>query len=98
MGNERMYGIKRFVWVDLINEYRTWGLKKLREARKEYDKEVSDMAREFGELHFVTLGLYKAIGDLLDSIGEFEESTALGMRIRDEIETAEGMQHPYYIH
>jgi hypothetical protein len=56
------------------------------------------MAREFAELHFVTLGLYKTIGDLLDSLGEFEESTALGMRIRDEIETAEGMQHPYYIH
>jgi len=63
--------------VNLIHEYRTCGLNNLEEVRKEYEREVRDIATEFGEQHFVPLGLYTIIGDLLDELGEFAKSKAL---------------------
>jgi len=84
------------VTVDLIHEYRTWGLNKLGEARIVYEQEVSDMARHFGELHFIPLALYKIMGDLLDQLGEFGKSKTLRMRIRDRIDNTGGIGHSYY--
>jgi hypothetical protein len=83
--------------LDLIHEYRTWDLKKLGEARKEYEREVGSMVREFEELHFIPLTLYGTIGDLLDELREFRESKAQRMRIRDQIKNTDGIGHPYYI-
>jgi len=57
------------ITVDLINEYRTCGLFQLEEALKEYEREVADMRRAFGDLHLVTLGLYTTIGNMLDAVG-----------------------------
>jgi len=56
------------IQVDLIHEYRTWGLNKLEEARKVYEREVGDMEREFGELHFIPLALCMILGNLLDEL------------------------------
>jgi len=93
----RLSSLSGMVSVDLIHEYRTWGLKKLEAARKEYEREVQDMAQAFGELHIIPLGLYTTIGELLDVLGEFAKSKVLRMRIRDQIEKNEGTGHPYYI-
>jgi hypothetical protein len=60
--------------VDLIHEYRTWGLNKLEKARKMYERDASDMEREFGELHFIPLALCMILGNLLDELNKFEES------------------------
>jgi hypothetical protein len=84
------------VTVDLIHEYKTWGLNKLGEARIVYEREVGDMARHFGELHFIPLALYKIMGDLLDQLGEFGKSETLRVRIRDRIENTGGVGHPFY--
>jgi hypothetical protein len=55
--------------TDHILEYRTSGLDILKEARKELERENTDMTREFGELHIIQLGLCEAIRDLLDGLG-----------------------------
>ena len=93
----RIEGFNGLRKADLIQEYRIWGLSKLKEAREDYEREVADMAREFGELHFVTLSLYTTFGDLLDALGEFETAKALRMRIRDQIQRTDGNNHPDYI-
>jgi len=78
--------LNELVTVNLVHEYRTWGWNKLEEARKEYEREVRDMTREFGELHFVPLGLYTTIGDLLNGSGKFTESKMVRMQTRDKFE------------
>ncbi|KAF8538086.1 hypothetical protein BDD12DRAFT_911052 [Trichophaea hybrida] len=82
--------------VDLVHQYRTWGLKKLEEAWKEHEREIDDMVCEFGEFHFIPLVLFSIAGDVLDELREFEKSKALRMRIKDRIST-EGVSHPDYI-
>jgi len=62
-----------------------------------YEREVGDMEREFWELHFIPLALCMILGNLLDELSKFEESKALGMRIRGRIESTVGADHPYYI-
>ena len=93
----RMQGYEGLVGVDLIHEYRTQGLKNLYQARAECERVVGDMAREFGELHFISLKLYTTFGDLLDELGELSKSKALRMRIREQTEKKLGINHPYYI-
>ena len=73
------------VWVDLIHEYRTQGLKTLDQAKEECERLVGDMTRVFGELHFISLQLYTTEGNLLDEFGELSKSKALRMRIREQI-------------
>jgi hypothetical protein len=63
------------VTVDFIHEYRAWGMNKLGQARIVYEREVGDMARHLGELHFIPLALYKIMGDLSDQLGEFGNVT-----------------------
>jgi len=91
------YELRDHLTFNLIHEYRTWGLYKLEEAYKEYDREVVDLTREFGELHFIPLGLYGTMADLMDALGEFAKSKTLRMRIRDQIKNTDGVGHPYYI-
>jgi len=95
--NRRKHELNVLVQVDLIHEYTAWGLKTLKKALEEYEREVTDMKREFGKLHFLTLGLYTVIGNLLDALGEFMESKTLRMRIRDKIQKTDGVGSPYYI-
>ena len=85
------------VCADPIHEYRTRGLETLNQARVECERVVGDMARVFGELHFISLELYTIIGCLLDVLGELSKSKALRMRIREQIEQAYGIDHPYYV-
>ena len=80
--------------VNLIHEYRSWGLNKLKEARKQYEREIDDMTRGFGELHFIPIALCSIFGDLLDEFGEFGISEALRTRIRDQTEKTSGINHP----
>jgi tetratricopeptide (TPR) repeat protein len=94
--SQRMRNLYRQNKINIVHEYRTTGLNKLKEAREEYEREVSDMVREFGELHFIPLALYTIIGDLLDELGEIRESKALRLRIRDQI-AIYGINHPYYV-
>jgi len=93
----RVHRLNGLMSVDLIDEYRTWGLDQLQDARKEYEREVADMTREFGELHIIPLGLYRTIGNLLDALGEFANSKTLRMQLREKIESTYGIGHPYYI-
>jgi len=92
-----MRELNGLIGLDLIHEYRTWGFNKLTESREVYERDASDMAREFGELHFIPLALYRILGDLQDELAEFRESKALRMRIRDQVEKMDGGGHPYYI-
>jgi len=89
------YGLMK---VDLTHQYQKFGPKKLSEACKECQREVRDMSCVFGELHFIPLSLYTTIGNMLHGLGEYAESKALRMRIRDQLEKADGIDHPYYIH
>jgi len=73
------------------------GLVNLKEALKVYEREVTDMTREFGELYFAPLGLNTTIGYLLDACGEVAKSKTLRMQIRDQIEKKYGIGHRYYI-
>jgi len=84
----------RLLQIDVVHEYRTWGLKKLDEARVVYEREIRDMIREFGELHFISLELYSIFGDLLDQLGQFEKSKELRIWVRDETEKQQGVGHP----
>jgi hypothetical protein len=93
----RVHRLNGLMSVDLIDEYRTWGLDQLQDARKEYEREVADMTREFGELHIIPLGLYRTTGNLLDALGEFANSKTLRMQLREKIESTYGIGHPYYI-
>ncbi|KAF8539826.1 hypothetical protein BDD12DRAFT_881587 [Trichophaea hybrida] len=95
--NEKLRELQGLVSVDLIHEYRTRGLNELEKARKECEREVSDMAREFGEFHFIMLNLYKTFGNMLDELGELATSKALRIRIRDNIKKEGGVTHPYYV-
>ena len=96
-GGGGMPGHDGFVWVDLTHEYRTQGLKTLDQAREECERVINDMARVFGELHFILLNLYATRGNLLDELGKLSESKELRMRIREQIEKTNGINHPYYI-
>ena len=87
----------KFLKVNIMHEYRTWGLNQLEEARRECEREVGDMAQEFGELHFISLNLYATLGNLLDELGEFAKSKSLRMRIRDQIQKQSGVGSPYFI-
>ena len=94
----KMGGIQKydgFVSVDLIHEYRTQGLKTLDQA-EECERVIDDMAPVFGELHFILLDLYTAWGDLLNESGEFSKSKVLRMRIREQIEKPNRVDHWYY--
>ena len=84
------------VTVDLAHEYRKQGLETLHQARVECERVVGDMARVFGELHFISLELYTTFGRLLDELGESPKSKALRLRIREQIEK-QGISHPFYI-
>ena len=57
----RMQEYEGLVSVDLIHEYRTRGLKTLDQAREECERLVDDMARVFGELHFISLQDRKSV-------------------------------------
>ncbi|KAF8535484.1 hypothetical protein BDD12DRAFT_892616 [Trichophaea hybrida] len=94
---EGIRGQNSLVKVDLIHEYRRWGLNKLQQAREQCEREVIDMTRNFGELHFIPLKLLGTIGTILDALGELTESKVLRMRIRDQIVTIGGSAHPCYI-
>jgi len=83
--------------VNHTSEYRSWGLNKLEEARNEYEREVADMSRQFGDIHFITLVLYGTFANLLDELEEFGKSKDLRMRIKDQIAERDGIGHPYYI-
>jgi len=89
----KMNGLRGLIQVDLIHEYRTCGLDKMREALKVNEREVVDMTREFGELHFIPIYLYITIGDLLDELGEIVKSKTLRIQIRDHIQNTEGIGH-----
>ncbi|KAF8530802.1 hypothetical protein BDD12DRAFT_914746 [Trichophaea hybrida] len=93
----QLYGL--LFKVNITHEYRSRGLDKLEDALKDHEREASDMVQEYGELHFVLLGLYTIIGDLLDAFGEFAKSIALRMRIRLQIRSTDGVvhDHPNYI-
>ncbi|KAF8534369.1 hypothetical protein BDD12DRAFT_896064 [Trichophaea hybrida] len=84
---------------DLRHEYRSrdTGVKTLKAARKETEKEASDMAREFGVVHFIPIRLKIILGDLMDELGEFEEAKLLRMGIRDETLNAYGADHPVHL-
>ena len=93
----RMQGYEGLVWANLIHEYRTQGLKNLYQARVECERVLGDMARVFGELHFISLELYTTFGNLLDGLGELSKSKALRMRTRKKIEKTHGINHPSYV-
>ena len=95
--SSRMQGYEGLVWVDLIHEYRTQGLENLENARVECERVIRDMTRVFGEVHSISLMLYKTFGNLLDELGELLESKALRMWVREQIEKTHGINHPYYI-
>ena len=54
----KMSGIRGYLPVDHIHEYRTHGLKTLDLAREECERAIVDMAPVFGRLHFILLNLY----------------------------------------
>jgi tetratricopeptide (TPR) repeat protein len=93
----RMSRINGLMTVDNIYEYRTWRRNTLQEALAENEREADDMAREFGDLHFIPLGLYRMIGDLLDELGELAKSKALRMLIRDQMQRSDRVRLSYYI-
>jgi len=80
--------------VKLIEEYRAWGSLKLEEARRQYEREISDMTQEFGQHHCIPIVLCKILGDMLDELGDFGKSEVLRMRIRDATEKTCGIDHP----
>jgi tetratricopeptide (TPR) repeat protein len=88
--------INGLIPLDLIHEYRSWGLDELQESQNVYQREANDMTRVFGELHFIPLALYQIIGNLQDELGEFSKSKTLRMRIKDQIKNTDGVSHPYY--
>jgi len=95
--SERIIQRNGHMEVNMIHEYRIWGLNKLREAMKVCEGEVIDMVRTFGELHFIPLNLNHIIAYMLDELGEVAKSVALRMRIRDQIVKKDGIGHPSYI-
>ncbi|KAF8534599.1 kinase-like domain-containing protein [Trichophaea hybrida] len=83
----------------LSDEYRSGGSgsKKLKEAIKETQREVCDMAHVFGDVHFVPLQLKAILGDLMDEHGDLEDAKALRTHIKDETKNAYGTNHPEYL-
>ena len=89
-------GYEGLVLVDLIHEYRAQGLKTLGQAREECERLVEDMARVFGDFHFISLQLYTTLGNMLDECGELSKSKALRMQIKEQIEKTYGINHAFY--
>ena len=92
--NGRMRGLSGLVLVDLSHEYRTYGLVKLEEARKEYEREVTDMIQEFGEHHFIILSLYATIARTYSTQGRWKEAEELLVQVMETEKRVFGQEHP----
>ncbi|KAF8245666.1 kinase-like protein [Wilcoxina mikolae CBS 423.85] len=99
--NERMRELNGIVHVDLNHEYRVSGFNKLEEACKAYEREVSDMAREFGELHFISLTSMNNLASTYSNQGRSKEAEELEVQVMETrkrvMETRKrvlGQEHP----
>jgi hypothetical protein len=62
-----------------------------------YERELQNMAKEFGELHLIPIILHNILGDILHALGALHESKALRMHIKDQIAKTDAYSHPFYL-
>ena len=80
--------------IDLIHEYRISGLNKLDQACNEYEREVSDMEREFGGLHFVCLASMNNLASIFWNQGRSKEAEVLDVQVMETRKRVLGQEHP----
>jgi tetratricopeptide (TPR) repeat protein len=92
--NKRMRELNGIVLVNLNHEYRVSGFNKLEEACQEYEREVSDMAREFGEIHFIPLTSMNNLASTYRNLGRSKEAEELLVQVMETLKRVLGQEHP----
>jgi tetratricopeptide (TPR) repeat protein len=91
---KRMRELNGLVHIDLIHEYRVSGLNKLDEACNKHEREVSDMAREFGGLHFICLASMNNLASTYTNQGRSKEAEELEVQVMETRKRVLGQEHP----